>query len=325
MTKHGKGGQTMILQLILLVVGFLLLIKGADYFVEGASKIAERFNIPQIVIGLTIVAFGTSAPEAAISITSALKGSAGITIGNVVGSNIMNILLIIGITSLILPLKIQKSTLKFELPYVIFITTVLLGLGYLGGAISFLDGVILWALFLLFLAYLFRLAKQGEAISEEIAELEQGDTLPKLLLLTVGGLIAIVLGSDLTVDSATAIAKFLGLSDSFIGLTIVAFGTSLPELITCITAALKGKDDIAIGNIIGSNIFNILFVVGTTGLITSVAFASNFIIDTAIAVAAAVLLFVCVLRKKVVSRFSGGLMIACYIAYFIYLYTTTIS
>lgn len=315
----------MILQVFLLIIGFLLLIKGADYFVEGASKIAERFNIPQIVIGLTIVAFGTSAPEAAISITSALKGNAGITIGNVVGSNIMNILLIIGITALVLPLKIQKNTLKFELPFVIVVTAVLLLLGSLGGSISFVDGVILWALFLCFLGYLFRLAKQGESVTDEIAELEEGDTLFKLILITLGGLAAIVIGSDITIDSATELARIFGLSESFIGLTIVAFGTSLPELITCITAALKGKDDIAIGNIIGSNIFNILFVVGTTGLITPVAFASSFIFDTAIAVAAAVILFLCVLRKKVVSRFSGGLMLACYIAYFVYLYVTSIN
>ena len=313
------------LQLALLILGFILLIKGADYFVEGASKIADRFHIPQIVIGLTIVAFGTSAPEAAISITSALKGNAGITIGNVVGSNIMNILLIIGITAMILPLKIQKNTLRFELPYVIVVTGALLVLGLIGNSISLVDGVILWGLFLLFLVYLFILAKKGEPVLDEVVESKEGESILKMVLFTIGGLIAIVIGSDLTIDSATVLAQFFGLSERFIGLTIVAFGTSLPELITCITAALKGKDDIAVGNIIGSNIFNILFVVGTTGLITTVEFSQNFAIDTGIAIAAAILLLLSVLRRKIVSRASGCIMLVCYIAYFIYLYVTTIA
>lgn len=314
-----------LLQLALLILGFILLIKGADYFVEGASKIADRFHIPQIVIGLTIVAFGTSAPEAAISITSALKGNAGITIGNVVGSNIMNILLIIGITAMILPLKIQKNTLRFELPYVIIVTAALLVLGLIGNSISLVDGVILWVLFLVFLVYLFILAKKGEPVVDEVVESKEGESILKMVLLTIGGLIAIVFGSDITINSATVLAQFFGLSERFIGLTIVAFGTSLPELITCITAALKGKDDIAVGNIIGSNIFNILFVVGTTGLITTVEFSQNFAIDTGIAIAAAVLLLLSVLRRKVVSRVSGCIMLVCYIAYFIYLYVTTIA
>lgn len=313
------------LQLALLILGFILLIKGADYFVEGASKIADRFHIPQIVIGLTIVAFGTSAPEAAISITSALKGNAGITIGNVVGSNIMNILLIIGITAMILPLKIQKNTLRFELPYVIVVTGALLVLGLMGNSISLVDGVILWGLFLLFLVYLFILAKKGEPVLDEVVESKEGESILKMVLFTIGGLIAIVIGSDLTIDSATVLAQFFGLSERFIGLTIVAFGTSLPELITCITAALKGKDDIAVGNIIGSNIFNILFVVGTTGLITTVEFSQNFAIDIGIAIAAAILLLLSVLRRKIVSRASGCIMLVCYIAYFIYLYVTTIA
>lgn len=317
--------MNLLIQLVLLTLGFILLIKGADYFVEGASKIADRYKIPQIVIGLTIVAFGTSAPEAAISITSAMKGNAGITIGNVVGSNIMNILLIIGITSIILPLKIQKNTLKFELPYVIVITSVLLFLGKAGNSISRVDGIILWVLFIVFLGYLFKLTKSGDAEVEEIAEAEEGESLFKMILMTIGGLVAIVIGSDVTIDSATAIATIFKLSESFIGLTVVAFGTSLPELITCITAALKGKDDIAIGNIIGSNLFNILFVVGTTGLITPVAFASSFVFDASVAIGAAVLLFLLVLRKRIVSRFGGSVMLVCYAAYFIYLYTTSIG
>lgn len=307
------------IQLVLLIVGFVLLIKGADYFVEGASKIADRFHIPLIVIGLTIVAFGTSAPEAAISITSALNNSAGIAIGNVVGSNIMNILLIIGVTALILPLKIQKNTFRYELPFVILVTCVLLIVGYVGNSINLIDGIILWALFLIFFVYLFKLTKSGEAVIDEVAQAEQNESLLKMLVMTVLGLAAIVYGSDVTINSATALAKIFGLSDRFIGLTIVAFGTSLPELITCITAALKGKDDIAIGNIVGSNIFNILFVIGTTGLITTVPFEDTFILDSVIAIIAAIILFVCTIRKKQVSRFSGAIMLACYAVYFGYL------
>lgn len=316
--------MNLLIQIGLLIIGFLLLIKGADFFVEGASKIADRYKIPQIVIGLTIVAFGTSAPEAAISITSAMKGNAGITIGNVIGSNILNILLIIGITALILPLKIRKSTLKFELPFVIFVTALLVLLGYLGGSIDVVDGIILWAFFLVFLVYLLNLAKKGEDVLEEVEHAEEGESLLKMILFTVGGLVAIVFGSDVTIDSATEIARIFKLSENFIGLTIVAFGTSLPELITSITAALKGKDDIAIGNIVGSNIFNILFVVGTTGLITTVPFATSFLVDGAVAIAAAILLYLCVLKSKVVSRLSGGIMLVAYIAYFIYLYVTSI-
>ncbi len=317
--------MTILINLALLMVGFVLLIKGADYFVEGASKIADRYHIPQIVIGLTIVAFGTSAPEAAISITSALQGNAGIAIGNVVGSNIMNILLIIGITSIILPLKIQKNTLRFELPYVIFVTTILLLLGKADGILSIVDGLILWGLFLIFFSYLFWLSKKGEAVIDEIEEADENDTLPKLLFLTVGGLVAIVLGSRLTIDGATGIAEIFGMDERFIGLTIVAFGTSLPELITCITAALKGKDDIAIGNIIGSNLFNILFVIGTTCLIQPVEFASGFLFDTLIAVASAVLLFLFVLPKLKVSRISGFLMLVAYAVYFVQLFITTMN
>lgn len=316
--------MNLLIQIGLLIIGFLLLIKGADFFVEGASKIADHYKIPQIVIGLTIVAFGTSAPEAAISITSAMKGNAGITIGNVIGSNILNILLIIGITALILPLKIRKSTLKFELPFVIFVTALLVLLGYLGGSIDVVDGIILWAFFLVFLVYLLNLAKKGEDVLEEVEHAEEGESLLKMILFTVGGLVAIVFGSDVTIDSATEIARIFKLSENFIGLTIVAFGTSLPELITSITAALKGKDDIAIGNIVGSNIFNILFVVGTTGLITTVPFATSFLVDGAVAIAAAILLYLCVLKSKVVSRLSGGIMLVAYIAYFIYLYVTSI-
>lgn len=311
-----------LINLVLLVVGFVLLIKGADYFVEGASKIADKLGIPQLVIGLTIVAFGTSAPEAAISISSAIKGNTGIAIGNIIGSNIMNILLILGITSCITVLKVAKSTVYYEIPFVIFITTVLVVIGGTQGKLGFVSGIILWALFILFFVYLIKMAKSGKSdgiVEEGEAYDGKKDSMIKLIFITLAGMAAIVIGSDLTVDGATEIAKILGISDRIIGLTIVAFGTSLPELITSVTAGIKGKADIAIGNIVGSNIFNILFVLGTTSLIKSVPYSTNFVIDGIVAIAAAVLLLLGVVRKKQLGRMAGIIMLIAYAGYFAYL------
>lgn len=305
-----------LLQCVLLVVGFVMLVKGADWFVDGAAGIADRFGVPQLVIGLTIVAMGTSAPEAAVSIAAALKGSADITIGNIVGSNILNILIILGLTSVITAVAVAKSTIKIEIPFMLIITLLLLGMGYTGNIVGRGEGVILWIAFLAYLAYLFVMAKKNK---EEVAEESKKMPLWKLILAAVIGLVLIVWGSDVTVDAATAIAKSLGLSERFIGLTIVALGTSLPELFTSVSAAIKGKADIAIGNIVGSNIFNILFVVGTAAFITPVVFAPNFVIDTLIAVAAGVLLWVCVCKTKKLTRPAGVIMLVGYAAYFVYL------
>lgn len=304
----------LLLAILLLIVGFVLLMKGADWFVDGAAGIAARFGIPQLVIGLTIVAMGTSAPEAAVSITAATSGNAGITIGNIVGSNILNVLLILGITAVIISVPVQKSTIQWEIPFMLLITIALAFLGMTDGQIVLWEGIVLWGLFLLYLAYLFRMAKNGTAEEEE-------EMLPlwKQLLMLVVGIVCIVFGSDLTVDHATVIAKILGMDDRLIGLTIVAFGTSLPELVTSVTAARKGKADIAIGNIVGSNIFNILFVVGTTALITPVTFASGFLIDTGIALAAGLLLWISVCKDRKLKRPAGILMLLVYVAYFVYL------
>lgn len=305
-----------VVELVLLLVGFVMLVKGADWFVDGAAGIAERFGIPQLVVGLTIVAMGTSAPEAAVSITAALKDNAGITIGNVVGSNILNILIILGITAVITSVAVSASTVRCEIPYMILITVLLMALGYTGGKVTFWEGVILWAAFFLYLAYLFYMAKKNR---EVVAEEAKQESLPKLVLLTVIGVVLVVWGSDVSVDAASALAEIFGMSQRLIGLTIVALGTSLPELVTSVSAAIKGKADIAIGNIVGSNIFNILFVVGTTALITPVAFETAFLIDSAIAVAAGALLWVCVFRKHRLERTGGVIMLVCYAAYFIYL------
>ena len=306
-----------LLQLLLLAVGFVMLVKGADAFVEGAAGIAEKFGIPQLVIGLTIVAMGTSAPEAAVSITAALKGNAAITIGNVVGSNILNVLVILGITSVIVSVAVARSTVRIEIPYMLVSTLLLLVLGFSGNKIVFWEGVILWAAFLLYLGYLFYMAKKNRQVEEETEK----KPLWKLLLYTVLGLVFVVWGSDVTVNAATAIAKAVGMSERFIGLTIVALGTSLPELFTSVSAALKGKADIAIGNIVGSNIFNILFVVGTTALITPVVFESGFVIDTLIAGGAGLLLWLCVCREHKLKRMGGVMMLVGYAAYFCYLIT----
>ena len=301
--------------IVLLVLGFVMLIKGADWFVDGAAGIAARFGIPQLVIGLTIVAMGTSAPEAAVSITAAMGGNAGITIGNVIGSNILNILLILGVTAAITTVAVQRSTIKIEMPFMHIITIVLAVLGFTGGKIVLWEGVVLWALFMVYLGYLFKMAKNGT--DEE----EEGELLPlwKQILMLIIGIVCIVFGSDLTVDNATILAEAFGMDDRLIGLTIVAFGTSLPELVTSITAAKKGKADIAIGNIVGSNIFNILFVVGTTALITPVAFKMNFLIDSAVALAAGLLLWFGVMKEQKLKRPVGMIMLAAYTVYFLYL------
>ncbi len=297
------------MNIILLVLGFILLLKGADWFVDGASSIASRFGIPQLIIGLTIVAMGTSLPEAFVSITAALKSNAAITIGNVVGSNILNVGIILGITALIRPLHIQNSTIKYEMPFMILVTLVLILLG-INTTISRLDGMIMWLFFLGYLYYIFKMSKN----QMEETEIKQTNSLFIPL-----GLVCLMVGSNFAVDAATNIAISLGVSQRFIGLTIVALGTSLPELVTSVTAAKKGNADIAIGNIIGSNIFNILFVVGSSALITPVPFESHFIIDSFVAILIGLVLYLCTKKTRVLDKKAGILLLVTYSIYFIYL------
>lgn len=304
------------IQLCLLAAGFTMLVVGANYFVDGVSLIAKRFGIPQLVIGLTIVAMGTSAPEAAVSITAAMKGNAQITIGNVVGSNILNILIILGITGVITSVAVAKSTLIIEIPYMIFVTAVLYFMGKNDGCISFVEGIILWILFLAYLFYLFLMAKKDKTQIQEVSEKHE-ENLWKMLAISVAGMVLIIVGSSLSVDSASYIARTIGIGERIIGLTIVALGTSLPELFTSVTAAIKGKSDIAIGNIVGSNIFNILFVIGTAALITPVVFEEKFLVDTVIAILAGLILGVSVMKTKSLRRWWGVFMLICYIAYFL--------
>ena len=306
--------------ILFMVIGFAILIKGADFFVDGASGIAEKFHIPQIIIGLTIVAFGTSAPEAAISISAAFAGTTGIAIGNILGSNLLNILIILGLSACIVPLHIGKSSIKFDIPFNLFITLVLVLFGVIFGELNIFSGVIFWVLMIAFLMHLFRAAKNEmqEKDTEEPPKKQKNIFL--LCLYIVGGIIAIIFGSDLAVDNATVIASdILHIDDRLIGLTIIALGTSLPELMTSVTAARKGNADIAVGNILGSNIFNILFVLGTVSLIAPVTFSMSFVIDVIICIVSVILLYFLSKDDDTLSRRDGITFLLCYIAYFVYL------
>ena len=282
----------------------------------SSSGIADRFGIPQLVIGLTIVAMGTSAPEAAVSIAAALKGTADITVGNVVGSNIMNVLVILGLASVITVIAVAKTTVRYEIPFMLAITGLFTYLGAVDGEIGLIDGMILWACFILYFGYMYVMCKKGLMQSEDVVV---KGSLPMMIVKCIVGMGLIVFGSNVTVDAASALAILFGMSERLIGLTIVAFGTSLPELVTSVVAARRGKADIAIGNIVGSNIFNILFVVGTSALIIPVVFAEKFLLDCMVALGAGLLLWVCVARKKQLNRIGGLLLLACYGGYFAYL------
>lgn len=306
----------MLWQVMILLAGFLFLVKGADWFVEGAACIAKKLGIPQLVIGLTIVAMGTSMPEAAVSVTAAMQQNAGITVGNVVGSNILNILIILGITAVITNVTIQRSTLHYEIPFMLAVTALLLGFGMTGGRITFMEGVIFWLFFLAYLGYLFVMARKENA--EEEGTVKDFPIWKCLLLMVLGGIL-VVKGSDFAVSGASAIARYFGMSERFIGLTIVALGTSLPELVTSVTAARRGNAGIAIGNIVGSNIFNILFVIGTAALICPVPFERKFIADTVIAIGAGVVLWLGTFRNRELRKPCGIVMLLCYAAYFAYL------
>lgn len=306
----------MFLQIVILLVGFLFLVKGADWFVEGAASIAKKLGIPQLIIGLTIVAMGTSMPEAAVSITAAMNQNAGITIGNIVGSNILNILIILGLTALITNVAIQKSTFHYEIPFMLIVTVVLIIFGITGGTVTFVEGVIFWIMFLFYLGYLFVMARKDN--SEDAEGVKAYPVWKCILFMLVGGVL-VIKGSDFAVSGASEIARYFGMSERFIGLTIVALGTSLPELVTSVTAARRGNAGIAIGNIVGSNIFNILFVIGTVALLCPVPFESKFIIDAIIAIFAGVLLWVGTFKHKELRRPCGVVMLVCYAAYFVYL------
>lgn len=308
-----------------MIVGFIILIKGADFFVDGASGIAEKFHIPQIIIGLTIVAFGTSAPEAAISISAAFAGTTGIAIGNILGSNLLNILIILGISACIVPLHIGKTSIRFDIPFNLIITLVLVVYGIVFGRLNVFSGIIFWMLMIGFMVHLFRCAKSEMNQESTEEEPKKQKNVFLLILYIVGGIVAIIFGSDLAVDNATVIASdILHIDDRLIGLTIIAFGTSLPELMTSVMAAKKGNADIAVGNILGSNIFNILFVLGTVSLIAPVEFSLSFVIDGVISIVAVILLYFLSKDDDTLSRRDGVTFLICYAAYFVYLLVVNI-
>lgn len=302
----------MLMDIILLIAGFLFLTYGADMFIDGASALARRFHIPEIVIGLTVVAFGTSLSEASVSIASVLHGADGVAVGNILGSNIANIFLVLGITAIITTLSIQKNTIRYEIPFVGFITVLLMWVGAIYGVISRFWSGVLVALLCLFLFYLVCCSRR---------EIESDTPTPNIsgirtILFLVVGIAAVIFSSNLIVDSSVNIARALNISERVIGLTIIAFGTSLPELVTCIVAAIKRRSDLAVGNIIGSNIINILFVLGVTGLIKPIPFEPAFLIDGAVGVIAVVMLLLFVFRCGKLTRGNG---IVLFLSYFIYL------
>ena len=304
------------LSVLWLLVGFVLLIKGADFFVDGSSSIAKIMKVPSVVIGLTIVAMGTSAPEAAVSITAGISGSNEIAISNVVGSNIFNMLVVVGVCALIKPFALDKTILKRDFPVNIIASILLLGMMILGSALGLIDGVILLVLMALYITWLVVSAiRNREESSEEIKTLS-----PVLsVIYIIGGLAAVIFGGDLVVDNATVLAKAMGWSETFIGLTIIAIGTSLPELVTSIVASKKGENGLALGNVVGSNIFNIMLILGLSSSLSPIAVDSRAIINVVFLLVMTILMFLlCVIRKKL-TRVEGAIMVSLYAAYTGYL------
>ena len=325
--------------IIILIVGFVLLIKGADFFVEGSSAVAKRLRIPSMIIGMTIVAMGTSLPECAVSVTASLTGNNTLAISNAIGSNIFNLLVVCGVCSLFVPLAVQKSTLQKEFPLSIFCAELLLLLGYLGMTLGHIDGIILIIIFAGYLLWMIQSARNarnqtfadedsdtaGSRTSLSAEEIEQVasniNLLPawKCIIFILGGMIAIKYGGDFVVNGASAIASSLGLSQTLIGLTIIAMGTSLPELVTSIVAAKKDEVDMAVGNVIGSNIFNILLVLGVAAAISPLEFIMENMIDIAFLILISVITLVFAWTSKEINRKEGIIMLLLYAVYMVYI------
>ncbi|MBQ3475344.1 MAG: calcium/sodium antiporter [Bacilli bacterium] len=312
----------MIVYILLLLVGFVLLIKGADIFVDGASSLAENFKVPKMVIALTIVAFGTSAPELAVSIQAILAGSSDIVLGNVVGSNILNILMILGISSLFGSMGVKSNTVHKEIPLTILMSTLLMALAFdnmfdktATNVVTRTDGLVIILFFTIFVYYLFSVMKNRDKNEKTNPKFK----IPMSLLLLALGLAGIILGSNFVVDNASEIAKVLGVSDKMIALTVVALGTSLPELVTSIQAARKGENDIAIGNIIGSNIFNVGIVIGIPAFfVGDIAVGAFNYVDMITMIGSAILLFILTFKQQKIDRKEGIIMLCMFIAYYTY-------
>ena len=301
-----------IIQVVLLLAGFVFLIKGSDFFVDGASSIAAILKIPTIIVGLTIVAFGTSAPEAAVSITSSLTGSNAMAVSNVIGSNLFNMLMVIGVAALLGDLLMERSVLEKDLPFLVGITLLLTAFIVIGWNISVVEGIILLAILAAYVFYLIRSAgKSGATNYVEKPKL----TTPKSILFIIVGLAGIILGGDMVVNSASSIAMALGMSETLVGLTIVAIGTSLPELVTSITALRKGENQLVIGNVVGSTIFNILFVLGASSAISQIPLDSSMLIDVLLMVGVTILCFIFGKTQEKYDKKEGIILVALFIAY----------
>lgn len=306
------------MEYLLLVGGFVLLIKGADFFVEGSASVAKKLRVSSMVIGLTVVAMGTSAPECAVSIAASFRGDNAVAVSNVIGSNIFNLMIVCGVCSVISPLHVKAESLKKEFPLSILAAIALVAMGYLGMKIERTDGLILLAAFTAFIIWLVRSAKKERNAQEDVEEIKTLGTM-RCLLYIVGGIAAIVVGGDTVVDAATTIAEHFGLSQTLIGLTIVAMGTSLPELVTSIVAARKGETDMAIGNVIGSNLFNILLVLGIAGTISPMEVLMENIADAIILIGMSVAVWIFAWTGKKINRAEGAIMVALYAGYMGYI------
>ena len=314
--------QSVPFAVVLLVIGFVFLVKGADAFVEGCSSVAKRFHVPTLIIGMTIVAMGTSLPETAVSITASISGNNALAVSNAVGSNIFNLMVVVGVCAVLTPLAVQVGILKRDFPLSIACAILLLILGAIDMTLGHVDGVVFIVLFAFFILYMIRSARnagngaEGEE-DELLAEAKEMPVMsvPKSLIYIVAGGVAIALGSDWVVDGATTVASAMGISQTLIGLTVVAFGTSLPELATSIVAAKKKEVDMALGNVIGSNIFNILMVLGIASAVSPVAFLTENVIDIVILIIFSAIVWVLAWTKKELNRKEGILMLILYAAY----------
>lgn len=316
----------MILNILLLIIGLALVVGGANFLTDGAASIAKRFRLSDLVIGLTVLAFGTSAPELTVSLMAALKVSADIAIGNVIGSNIFNILAIVGITALIMPLTMSNSTIRIEIPLTILSSAVLFFMANdrlfdMAGenVITRTEGFVLLAFFLIFLFYTFNMSK-GEESPRQVRQF----ALPLSIIMVIGGLVALVFGGDLFVDNAAMLAGRMGVSESVVAITIVAGGTSLPELVTTLVAAIKKRPGMAIGNIVGSNLFNILLILGVSASISPIRIQGITVVDYGIFILSAILLYVFGLffGDKTIKRFEGSILLSLFICYTVYLVMT---
>lgn len=321
--------QSVPFAVVLLVIGFVFLVKGADAFVEGCSSIAKRYHVPSLIIGMTIVAMGTSLPETAVSITASVTGNNELAVSNAVGSNIFNLMVVVGVCTLFTSVAVQMTTLKKDFPISVACAVLLLILGTIGMTLGHIDGIIFIVLFALFIIYMIRSAQTSRSKNEDLnveeaeylleAEEIQEMSVGKSLLYIILGGIAIAFGSDWVVDGSCTIAATIGVSQTFIGLTVVAFGTSLPELVTSVVAAKKGEVDMALGNVIGSNIFNILMVLGIAGAISPVAFLMDNLIDIIVLLVFSILVWIMAWTKKELNKKEGLLMLVLYAVYVVYI------